>query len=62
VHLGLEELLANHGPVIIEWADRISDVFPADRLWIRLRWVDDLRRGPRIEAATSEDLSEASYF
>ncbi len=50
VHLGLEDLLADHGPVVVEWADRIADVLPAERLWVHLRWVDDLRRGLRFEA------------
>ncbi len=37
--LDLDNLLES-GPLVIEWADRIQEVLPADRLWIVLNWVD----------------------
>jgi tRNA threonylcarbamoyladenosine biosynthesis protein TsaE len=48
--LGLEELLEDTGPVLVEWPERVEDALPPDRLWISLRWVDDMRRGLHIEA------------
>ena len=34
--LGLEEYLYGDGVCIVEWADRASDVFPMNSLWIAL--------------------------
>jgi tRNA threonylcarbamoyladenosine biosynthesis protein TsaE len=50
VALGLEELLEGSGPVLIEWPERVAEVLSPDRIWISLRWVNDLRRGLHIEA------------
>lgn len=41
--LDLETLMAA-GPLVVEWADRIEEVLPAERLWIRLRWIDENQR------------------
>lgn len=56
VWIGLAEILENHGPVVVEWADRLGPLLPEHRLWIRFRWVDENRRqlffearGPRYE-------------
>jgi tRNA threonylcarbamoyladenosine biosynthesis protein TsaE len=38
------------GPLVIEWADRIQDVLPDERLWVALRWVDDSQRDLLISA------------
>lgn len=43
--LGFHELLDAEGSMIIEWPERISELIPPDRLWVSLRWVDELRRG-----------------
>lgn len=43
--LGIHELLDNSGPVLVEWPERVAAVLPSDRLWISLRWVDEMRRG-----------------
>lgn len=48
--LGLRELLANGGPVLIEWPERVAAALPSQRLWISLRWVDEMRRGLHIES------------
>jgi len=43
--LGLDDVLGETRTVcLIEWADRAPAFFPADMLWVNLRWVDDLRR------------------
>lgn len=51
VDIGLEELLESAGPVLIEWPERVAEVLSPNRIWISLRWVDDLRRGLHIEAS-----------
>ncbi len=38
--LDLETLLAR-GPLIIEWADRLLPILPAERLWIEIEYVDE---------------------
>ena len=44
--LGLEDVLAS-GPLVVEWAEKVEAVLPAERLWIKLIWVDEERR--RVE-------------
>ena len=48
--LGLEELLERDGPVLVEWPERVAEALTPQRLWVSLRWVDDLRRGLHFEA------------
>jgi tRNA threonylcarbamoyladenosine biosynthesis protein TsaE len=48
--LGWYDLLDGAGPVIIEWPERIAESLPEDRLWVSLRWVDEMRRGLHFEA------------
>lgn len=55
--LGAEEYLTSRGVCFVEWADRVTDVLPADHLRIELRCVDETTRefhlhatGPRSEA------------
>ncbi len=49
--LGLAEILEAGGPLIVEWPARVARILPEDRLWINLRWVDESRRGLRMEAS-----------
>ena len=39
--LGLDEQLFGDGVCVIEWADRASEIFPEDCLWIDLDYADD---------------------
>ncbi len=41
--LGFEEMLGQ-GAILIEWADRVDEVLPADRLTITIESVDESRR------------------
>jgi len=41
--LDLDALL-EAGPLLIEWADRIQEALPQERLWVTLQWVDDNQR------------------
>ena len=36
--LGLEEYLFGEGVCVVEWADRASDIFPSERLLVRLEY------------------------
>lgn len=49
VDLDLDVLLAE-GPLVVEWADRINNALPAERLWVHLRWVADAQRDMIITA------------
>lgn len=37
--------MAENGPLVIEWPERIKEALSADRLWINLRWIADEQRG-----------------
>lgn len=63
--LGFDEMLSA-GALLIEWADRVEDMLPPDRLTITLEPLDDHRRqlacrasGPRSQALLAA-LSEPS--
>ncbi len=54
--LDLETYLES-GPLLVEWAERIEDALPAERLDVHFTWVDEPQRdlmltarGPRYEA------------
>ena len=55
--LGIEEML-EAGAVVVEWADRAPEIFPAERLELRLRFgaAPDERR---IEAAAHGERASA---
>ena len=38
------DTLLEAGPLVIEWADRIQEALPKERLWVTLQWVDDNQR------------------
>jgi tRNA threonylcarbamoyladenosine biosynthesis protein TsaE len=42
--LGLEEILDRDALVLIEWGERFPDLFPAERIEIRLQAVSESRR------------------
>ena len=44
VDLGLEEFLEGNGICIIEWADRMSNLLPANHIQITMTWVDETTR------------------
>lgn len=49
--LGLDEVLLGDAVCVIEWADRVRDLLPEERLWIALRHVDQSKRGLTMTAA-----------
>lgn len=42
--LGLEDYLNGDGICVIEWAERVLGLLPAERLWVTLRYMDDTQR------------------
>lgn len=48
--IGLEDIFYGDDICVIEWAERVSEMLPADRLWITLRYVDDTKRALQFEA------------
>jgi tRNA threonylcarbamoyladenosine biosynthesis protein TsaE len=48
---GIEDVLNSDFAVIIEWPERIANLLPDSRLWIRLHIVDETTREITIEVA-----------
>ncbi len=65
--IGFDDLLDSGAVMVIEWPERIAAVLPPERLNVRLAWVDETRRGVRLEArgpryeALLEDFRRASF-
>ncbi|MGC9335600.1 MAG: tRNA (adenosine(37)-N6)-threonylcarbamoyltransferase complex ATPase subunit type 1 TsaE [Anaerolineae bacterium] len=51
--LGLEEYFEDDGVCLIEWAERIRPILPAERLWVTLRHLDANKRGILMHASGS---------
>ena len=49
--IGLDELLAGDGVAVVEWAERIAALLPADHLHITLTALDDATRQIDLHAA-----------
>ncbi len=41
--LDVDGMLAN-GPTLVEWPELMSDIFPDDRLWITINYIDETKR------------------
>ena len=50
------DALLGAGPLVIEWADRIQEALPPERLWVSLQWVDDNQRDMVFTARGSRFL------
>jgi len=49
--LGLTEMLGDPGAVcVVEWAERATNLFPKEALWITLRVLDEQRRSLTFRA------------
>ena len=48
--LDLDSMLAD-GALIIEWPERMAELIPAERLWIKLEHVDDEEREMKFKAS-----------
>ncbi len=50
-NLGLTELLGDPRAVcVVEWAERATDLFPEEKLWVTLRTLDEQRRSLTFRA------------
>jgi tRNA threonylcarbamoyladenosine biosynthesis protein TsaE len=47
---GLGDLMAGEDIVVIEWADRLPDLLPAERLQIHFEYLDEHRRRLTLSA------------
>lgn len=48
--IGLEDYLDSDGVCVIEWAEKIREVLPAERLWITFRYLGESKRGIVMQA------------
>jgi tRNA threonylcarbamoyladenosine biosynthesis protein TsaE len=48
--IGIDDILDSDAVVLIEWAERITDVLPEERLWIELRVIERTRRNLMLES------------
>ncbi len=50
IGFGLDDYLSGDGVLAIEWAEKIRDVLPRERLWIAFRHLGETQRGISIQA------------
>jgi tRNA threonylcarbamoyladenosine biosynthesis protein TsaE len=60
--IGLEDYLAGDGVCVIEWAEKIRAVLPAEYLWITFRHVAETKRGVLVEARGARYAELLSEF
>jgi tRNA threonylcarbamoyladenosine biosynthesis protein TsaE len=36
--------MVDHGPLVVEWADRVATALPAENLWITMNWIEEEQR------------------
>lgn len=46
---GLDDYIYGDGICVIEWAERVREILPEDRLWITMHYVDATRRDLRLQ-------------
>lgn len=56
--LGFDEMIVSGGAVLVEWADRVEDCLPADRLRVAIEITGETAR--RFELAASGPLSKST--
>ncbi len=49
--------MLEQGAVVVEWADRIRSILPAQNLWVKMRWVDEDQRDMLFRAYGDRYLS-----
>ena len=48
--IGIQEYLYNDGVCVVEWAERASEIMPAQRLWIKLKHAGENQRALCLQA------------
>ena len=56
------ERMLQKGPVLIEWAERIEDILPKDRLWMDLKYISDDVRSLTLKPKGKRYLDMTSEF
>lgn len=56
------EALIHQGPMVIEWADRIEEALPSERLWVSLYMIDESQRDFVITAQGSRSRELLSEY
>jgi tRNA threonylcarbamoyladenosine biosynthesis protein TsaE len=56
------DLLLEQGPVVVEWAEKISAVLPMERLWLRLFATDEERRRIEVHPEGTKYESKVAPF
>jgi tRNA threonylcarbamoyladenosine biosynthesis protein TsaE len=62
LELGAEELLEGEGVCLIEWADRVAGVLPADALWIEIRLLSPVMRAWEFRGAGANPERVVSHL
>ena len=62
IGIGLDDYLSGDGVCVIEWAEKIRDALPSERLWISFRHLDEAKRGIMIEASGARYEERLSEF
>lgn len=52
--LGLDDYFYSNGVCVVEWPERAEMLLPEERLWIKMRAVDETKRGLLIRADGDE--------
>lgn len=59
--LDLDSMLED-AALVVEWAEKIQETLPAERLWLEINWVDENQRDFLITAYGSRYLNLLSEF
>ncbi len=57
--LGFDEMIRHDSGVVVEWADRVTDMIPPDALWITIEPIHSTSRSFRLHALG--DLSRVVF-
>jgi len=41
--LDLDHML-DHGPLVVEWAERVKEALPSTNIWVHINWINDEQR------------------
>lgn len=50
IDLGVHEYFEGNGVCLVEWGDRVRDVIPRDRLWVRFEIIGESARRLHLDA------------
>ncbi|GAB4526264.1 MAG: tRNA (adenosine(37)-N6)-threonylcarbamoyltransferase complex ATPase subunit type 1 TsaE [Anaerolineae bacterium] len=59
---GIEDYLYGDGVCLIEWAERIVEILPPERMWITFHYLDDTKRRITLQAAGDHYLRLLDNF